>query len=166
MDRDNQHQILVVFFDSTPDPKDVPSDRDFPEPLFSEYDLIHTHTRAQAVADGDLIDVTPQALKAGLALHTACTAGLYGALVGSGPNAALRLESMLHTLRRAIEAQIREWISKGMVEEDEPTQTTFAMQDNHTEGLPEDGQRIDAYAAVGPGDHGESVLTIMLSYED
>jgi len=165
MDSDNRHQILVVFFDSAPDPKDIPSPRDFPEPLFSEFDLIHTHTRAQALEDGDLIDVTPQAQAAGLTCPTACTAALYGQLVGSGPNAVLRLESMLHTLRRAIEAGLREWIFQG-AQGDGPKEVTFAMQDNHTEGLPEDGERVDAYAAIGPDDTGEPVLTVMLSYED
>lgn len=165
MDNDNQHRILVVFFDSTPDPKDIPSPRDFPEPLFSEYDLIHTHTRAQALEDGDLIDVTAQAQDAGLTCPAACTAALYGQLVGNGPNAALRLEAMLHTLRRAIEAGVREWVLQG-AQGDGPKEVTFAMQDNHTEGLPEDGERVDAYAAIGPGDDGEPVLTIMLSYED
>lgn len=166
MDSDNRHQILVVFCDSTPDPEaPAPSHVVIHEPLFSQADLIHTHTRAQALEDGDLIDVTPQAQAAGLTCPTACTAALYGQLVGSGPNAPLRLENLLTTLRRAIEAGVREWIFQG-AQGDGPKEVVFAMQDNHTEGLPEDGERVEAYAAIGPDDNGEPVLTVMLSYED
>ncbi|NUQ35543.1 MAG: hypothetical protein HUU29_11460, partial [Planctomycetaceae bacterium] len=41
--------------------------------IFSEDDLIHSYTRAQAIADGELVDVTGSAIDAGFRYHTALT---------------------------------------------------------------------------------------------
>ena len=47
------------------------------ETLFENADVIYSYTRAQAIADGVLVDVTETAREAGILFPVAVTAGLY-----------------------------------------------------------------------------------------
>lgn len=162
--KSNTGPVFTVIYFVDVDPKDIPSERDFPEPLFSGADLIHAHTRAQAIQDGDLIDVTTQAQGAGFRSPVACTAGLYGQLVGDGPNAALRLEALLRTAYVTACESVEAWENAGMGRE--PDRARFSLRSNHVDGLPDDGEQVDAYLTASGGDNGETVITIMLDYED
>ena len=47
------------------------------EPLFTEADVVHVNTRAQAIADGVLVDVTDTAKEAGFAYPVALTRAVW-----------------------------------------------------------------------------------------
>ena len=61
-----------------------PSSAQETDNLFSEADVIHTYTRAQAIEDGVLVDVTEMAEEAGFVWPVAVTAGVW-ALINSIP---------------------------------------------------------------------------------
>jgi len=109
------------------------------EPLFTQADLIHAYTRAQALADGVLVDVTDAAEAVGVSIHTAMTAGLYAD--------AVRLLRAFGAIRAALLA--------APADEDRVYFTLRGVEGD-----------VDAWAHIGPGDDGEPVLTLMRQGED
>src|SRR3954468_18054793 len=61
-------------------------------PVFTGADLIHSYTRAEAIADGQLVDVTAQARRFGITCPVALTAAVFGRCV-EVPKRRRRLES-------------------------------------------------------------------------
>lgn len=123
-------------------------------------DPIHTYTRAQAITDGVLVDVTPTATEAGFRLPAALTAGAWAAAVvwdpehEAGQDERGRLWDVLvlalHAARRALHAQ--------------RVRFTVAVVPNTPDGR--DPQDLDLVVHVGPGDAGEPVVTVLLPDED
>lgn len=137
--------------------------------LFGE--VIHTYTRADAIRDGVLIDVTPTATEAGFRWPVAITAAAWHdtirwtdddearkpAYTGQDENG--RLWDCVYMAHRAITAAIR----RG-----EPAGTRLAFQ---LMRVPATGRglrpRLVTLALVtGPGDQGEPVVTLLLPHED
>lgn len=114
------------------------------EPLFTQADLIHAYTRAQALEDGVLVDVTAAADAVGVRVHTAMTAGLFADVGGEDKTRLLRA---LGDVRAALLA--------APADED---RVYFTLR-----GV---GGDVDAWAHIGPGDDGEPVLTLMRQGED
>jgi hypothetical protein len=73
--------------------------------MFEEADLIFSYSRAEAIRDGVLIDISSRAKLLGFRIPVALTAGLYDA-VTAGANdeaeTATRLDLLLITLRDSI----------------------------------------------------------------
>jgi hypothetical protein len=121
-------------------------------------DMIFSYTRAQAIEDGVLVDVTDAAREVGLALHTAVTESVWAeiraipeAFKGSQDEKS-RLQDIL--VAAAFHARIA---PEGM------RQIFFRVI------MPVEGEskRQHTYQLhIGPGDVGEPVLTIMQEYED
>ena len=119
-------------------------------------DVIYQYTRAQAIDDGILIDVTETAREAGITIPTALTVAVWERCVTVPEEAHCqdetgRLWDVLTVLRFTI---IR---SRG------------ASQVNFTVAVQNDAQRprpVQLKAICGPGDSGEPVITIMLPEED
>ena len=122
------------------------------------WNLIFSYTRAQAIEDGDLIDVTAQAQEAGFKIHTVITDNLFhtyieppAGLEGEGQSISGRLHDLFALLRTAILGQS----ATDYLELD----VLFLMAQARRE-------RVRIIAVVGPGDHGEAVMTIMLPGDD
>jgi hypothetical protein len=119
-------------------------------------DVIYQYTRAQAIEDGMLIDVTETAREAGITIPTALTAAVWERCVAVPENATCqdeigRLWDVLTVLRFTIMR------SRG------------GSQVNFTVAVRNDARRprpVPLKAICGPGDSAESVITIMMPDED
>lgn len=120
--------------------------------------LIYAYTRSQAIADGVLVDVTEAAKVIGFKLHTVVTDHLFHGYVevpeeleGEGQSVAGRLHDLmvlaLFAARRAVNTD----------------RVTFKVDFLMAPGRME---TVEVVAHIGPGDHGEPVLTLMLPEDD
>lgn len=128
---------------------------------FNEDDLIYSYSRAQAIKDGVLIDVTPPARTLGFRIPVALTIGVDALLHlipnGSDETPENRLRSLLTILRRGID------YACSITEVDFDTLLfDVAFQDAETGRM----QTHKLKAMSHPGDQGEPVLTILLPHED
>lgn len=114
--------------------------------------VIHTYTRKQAIEDGVLVDVSAAAFGLGYRVHVAMTATAYGVVDQCGiptQTPGERLFAFLRVLKGEIQAQIA----------------------RHGSGVGQEfdwvyRRRLRLKTHIGPGDHGEPVLTVMLPGED
>lgn len=128
---------------------------------FNEDDLLYSYSRAQAIADGVLIDVTDLARTLGFRIPVALTNGvdalLYAIPDASDETPEHRLRYLLNILRRGIDYACRN------TEADFDTllfDVGFADQETGRSST----QKLKAMSH--PGDNGEPVLTILLPDED
>lgn len=124
----------------------------------SDFSVIHTYTRAQAIADGMLIDVTPMAVDAGITLPTVVSANLYHGhivppanMVDLGQSIEGRLWDVLMVLRA----------SARQAEENRIEFPVDFVSGRRSNGSPT-VEAVRVIAMVHPGDAGEPVITIML----
>ena len=127
--------------------------------MFEEADLIHRYTRAQAIEDGVLIDVSAVAREAGLRYPVALTCGAWARCVAVPPGVecqdeAGRLWDVLTMLRLA---------ARGQREGAREVRFGVRVRDDNREGTP---PLVRLKAVCGPGDQGEPVITVMLPDED
>ncbi len=120
--------------------------------------LIHSYSRAEALADGVLIDVTEAARDAGFRVPVALTCGAWGACVSVpegerdfGPSEAGRLRDVLDLLHLAIE------------EDDGGTRRRFGVRVRDGSG---EVAVVKLVAACGPNDDASPCVTVMLPGED
>lgn len=121
--------------------------------------VIFSYTRAQALADGVLVDVTELAKEAGFSIPVAITAAVNAEVFtpteedaeryGQSPEG--RLWDMFNVLRFGIRT-----CDPGT---DILLFTVLIMQDGSLD-------EVQLKAIVGPGDNAEPVMTIMYPYED
>ena len=121
---------------------------------------IFTYTRAQAIADGVLVDVSKLAREAGFRCPVAVTAGVWAECVRlpegvTGQDETGRLWDVLQMLRFDI----------GMNPGARTERVDFAVhvRNDNREGDP---PLVQLYALCGPGDDAEPVITVMLPTED
>lgn len=121
--------------------------------------VIYAYTRAQALADGVLVDASDLAREAGYVFPVALTETLFHSyivpeldLVAEGQSIQGRLWDLLFVLRFAI--------AKARKTDTILFKVLFLMAPSSTP-VP-----IELKAICGPGDDGEPVLTIMLPDED
>ena len=119
---------------------------------------IHTYTRAEALADGVLFDVTETAREAGFKVPVALTARVWadvndlsGRYVSAGQSPAGRLCDLLFMAAHA--ARTRE----------NPSKSAFIYPFIMAVGA---ANNYRARCHIGPGDEGEAVVTIMKPEED
>jgi hypothetical protein len=123
--------------------------------MFENTDLIHRYTRADALRDGVLIDVSATAREAGFKYPVALTAAAWAQCVAVPPGVlcqdeAGRLWDVLTMLRVAVRG-----LSDGARE------LRFGVHvrnDNRGRTPP----LVHLKALCGPGDEGEPVITVML----
>lgn len=126
--------------------------------IFSDFEVISTYSRKQAIEDGVLIDVTPMAKEAGFKWNTCLTSTLWDEYIKpseklkseEGQSETGRLWDLLNVLR--IEA-VR---NRGSIIN---FKVIFLMENGKQ-------KYVNLKAVAGPGDDGEGVLTIMLPEED
>jgi len=126
--------------------------------MFKNADLIHAYSRADAIRDGVLIDVSPTAREAGIRFPIALTATAWAKCVEVPPGVvcqdeAGRLWDVLWLLACAIRRGDAGNVARYGV---------HVRNDNRT-GTP---RLVPLKAVCGPGDQGEPVITIMLPEED
>ena len=126
--------------------------------MFENADLIHRYTRAQALADGVLIDVSTVAREAGITYPVALTSAAWGRCVTVPPGVecqdeAGRLWDVLFLLALAIHR------SDGGAE----VRFGVHVRDDNSEGTP---PLVRLKAVCGPDDQGEPVVTVLLPEED
>ena len=121
--------------------------------------VIYVYTRAQAIADGTLVDATDAAKSVGFRIPVAFTAAAWGRCVsvtGRGhcvPDEFGRLTNALWDLKRAI----TETGGKG-------GELRFTVHCRQGPGRPVEA--VELKAICGPGDDPRPVLTIMMPDED
>lgn len=119
-------------------------------------EIIFSYTRAQAIADGVLIDVSKMACEAGFRYPVALTQAVWGDCVAvskedEGQDEEGRLWDILNVLRYRIRSASGEQI------------VFFEAL------IAKGGKRprqVELKAHCGPGDNLEPVITVMVPYED
>ncbi len=120
--------------------------------FFGADDLIHVYTRARAIADSALVDVSATAHEAGFLIPVALTATVHadvndlsGRYITAGQDARGRLWDLLFLAR--LNADTSEFV--------------FNLH------MPVgEGQKYSVKAMIGPGDDEQPVLTLLLPTED
>jgi len=124
-----------------------------------ESDVVFSYSRAQAIADGVLRDVTVVAQEAGFRYPVALTAAAWADSVawragdGSGQSEAGRLWDVLHMARLAVKRAAGRVVQL----------TVLVVPQRGASSTP---QPMRLKMVVGPGDALEPVITIMLPGED
>lgn len=124
--------------------------------MSDEFDLIHAYTRAQAIADGVLVDVSATAAEAGVKYPTAVTRAVYERCVRvpegvEAQDEAGRAWDLVWMLRLA---------ATRSPDADRLHFTVLVRNDNVAP------QPVRLKAMCGPGDDAEPVVTILLPDED
>jgi hypothetical protein len=124
--------------------------------MFENADLIHRYTRADAIRDGVLIDVSATAREAGFKYPVALTAAAWARCVAVPPGVvcqdeAGRLWDVLTMLRFAVRGE-----SGGARE----LRFGVHVRNDNRDRAP---QLVRLKALCGPGDQGEPVITVTLA---
>jgi hypothetical protein len=127
--------------------------------MFENADLIHQYTRADAIRDGVLIDVSETAREAGIRWPVALTAAVWAKCVAVPPGVVCQDESgrlwdVLTMLRCAIRG------CNGGARE---LRFGVHVRNDNRERTP---PLVRLKAVCGPGDDGAPVLTVMLPQVD
>src|SRR5947199_4679188 len=125
--------------------------------MFEEADLIHRYSRADAIRDGVLIDVSAVAREAGIRYPVALTRAVWGHCITVPPdvlcqNEAGRLWDVLWMLRWAI----------GRSDGGPEVRFGVHVRNDNRERTP---PLVRLKALCGPGDDGEPCITVMLPDE-
>jgi hypothetical protein len=125
--------------------------------LFDDAELIYSYSRADALADGVLIDVSETAHEAGIRFPVALTAAAWEQCVAvppgvEGQDEAGRLWDVL-------------WMLALAARKADGSTLLFSLhvRDDNRDGTP---PLVTLKALCGPGDHGEPVITVMMPEED
>jgi hypothetical protein len=126
-------------------------------PCFDNADLIHVYTRADALRDGVLLDVSTTAREAGIRWPVALTCAAWERCV---------------TVPTGVECQDEAgrlwdvlWMLRCAIGRSDGCEIRFAVhvRNDNREGIP---RLVQLKALSGPGDEGEPVITVMLPDED
>ncbi|MBN8884451.1 MAG: hypothetical protein J0I77_01915 [Rudaea sp.] len=132
--------------------------------MFEQRDIVHTYTRAQAIADGVLVDVSEMAREAGFKIPVALTSAAWGDCVewseadtkktGMPQDEAGRLWDVLWMAGLAARQKRNSNGSRVQFE-------LRRVERGHRRAT-----RVTLVMAIGPGDEAEPVITIMEPGED
>jgi hypothetical protein len=135
---------------------------------YMAWSIIHRYTRAEALADGTLIDISETASEAGIIYPVAVTAEVWR-LIEQIPNAYHwedvngRLWDVVWMLRCAIKVPrgYEQLINReDIVVREHPDEIHYKVILHHHETRRSDGELV-LKARIGPGDDGEPVMTVM-----
>ena len=137
---------------------------------FAGAPVIFSYTRAQAIEDGVLVDLTEWAKETGFRIPVACTSEVWDRYITPpagthelGQSERGRGHDVLWMLFVAIKRQSahNKAHGNGHAQSDDRLlyEVIFLRGPNRQE-------TVKLKSICGPGDHGESVLTIMLPHED
>lgn len=123
---------------------------------------IHTYTRTMALDDGVLIDVTATAREAGFRLPVAMTTGVWAETV-SWPDDPLLLPPVGQDEKGRLWDVLMQACIAARRARDEAVLSFDVLRVTYAATQP---QKITLRMAIGPGDGGEPVITILLPGED
>ena len=135
-------------------------------PLFGEENLIFAYTRAQAIADGVLIDVSEAAREAGFRFPVALTAQVWADCVAWEPEDSDRQIHQDLSGRLWDVLWMASWVIRAQRGGDNACRLPYRLFVVPRDGQSQDAQEVELHVHIGPGDAGEPVLTIMLPWED
>ena len=127
----------------------------------TDWNIVYAYTRAQALADGVLVDVTEEAKQFGYKVPVAVTANLFNlyvraseGMIAEGQSTEARLRDVLMVLLFRIKQRPRtDRITFNVSFAMGPTQRNIS-------------RTVELTAIIGPGDMAEPVLTIMLPEDE
>lgn len=129
------------------------------ENFWEDAEIIHTYTRAQALEDGVLVDITKAARLVGFRIPAAMTVAAWVEAVqwtqGAGDGEGTRI---WHVLHNAMQRSKANWHSEGDIE--------FHVNRLPNEPGATEKTGVDLRMVITGGDAGEPVLTVMLPHED
>jgi hypothetical protein len=126
--------------------------------MFENADLVHTYTRADALRDGVLIDVSATAREAGIRWPVALTAAVWERCVAVPPGVACQDEAgRLWDVAWMLACAVRRGGSGREVRF-----VVHVRNDNRDRTPP----LVRLKALCGRGDQGEPVVTVMMPEED
>jgi hypothetical protein len=128
--------------------------------LFYDAPVVHAYTRAEAIEDGVLVDVTETAREAGFRVPVALTRGVWTeAVEWDEANGAPQDED-----GRLWDVLWMAWVAaRGRRNDDRLTYEVFRIPNEPRATV---ARRIELVLHIGPGDEGEPVVTVMLPGED
>ena len=118
-------------------------------------DIISVYTRAQAIEDGQLIDLTEWARETGFRYPVAVTTGVWAYIEPPADAAGQDVRGRAHDVLYLLFVAIKRSRGGSRVE----YKVTFQQG-------PRKRETVDLYSVCGPGDSAEPVITIMLTNED
>lgn len=125
--------------------------------LFDEADVIYSYSRAQAIADGVLIDVSETAREAGVRFPVAMTSILWSKYIVPDVASAFHGQSIEGRLWDTL--WLFRYAAKGFAGDTQFFEMSFVIKGRNI-------TKVRLKAICGPGDTLESVITIMLPEED
>ena len=144
-------------------------DKDLENP-FADAPVIFSYTRAQAIEDGVLVDLSEWAKETGFKIPVACTSEVWHSYITPpkgtrelGQSERGRAHDVLWMLFVAIKRRPSSRDSESAGAADASEQLLYEvifLQAPHRQ------ETVELKAICGPGDQGEPVLTIMMPYED
>ena len=111
------------------------------------------YTRAEAISDGQLIDVSQSARQLGICLSVAITASAWGQLIAVPHKKEEEIERLFALLGRV------------QFELDQTPAFDHRLIVS-VEAETGEEKRVEVLVTIGPDDKGETVVTVMLGYED
>ena len=111
------------------------------------------YTRAEAISDGQLIDVSQSARQLGICLSVAITASAWGQLIAVPHKKEEEIERLFALLGR-VQFELDQM----------PAYDHRLIVSVEAETGEE--KRVEVLVTIGPDDKGETVVTVMLGYED
>ncbi len=138
---------------------------------FAEVPVIFSYSRAQAIEDGVLVDLTEWARETGFKIPVACTSAVWNGYIAPpegtrecGQSERGRAHDVLWMLYLTIRSQKPNTVSRNgngrrPIEDRLYFEVAFLQ-------APRKHETVRFKSICGPGDHGEPVVTIMLPDED
>jgi len=127
--------------------------------LFEDAPVIFSYTRAQAIEDGVLIDLTKWAKETGFKIPVACTATVWDKYIVP-PDGTKELGQSERGRCHDILWMLYTTIKRSPAGQDRLNYKVIFLQARQRQ------ETVTLKAICGPGDEGEPVMTIMLPTED
>ena len=128
---------------------------------------ISVYTRAQAIADGVLIDVTEHAKSYGIKFHTVLTAAVWNDCVAWDEEDNKRKGTAQDETGRLLDVlAMAAWRMRAASRDDGENRAVFSVLRTPRDGKGRKPRAAELVVHIGPGDHHEPVITIMFPGED
>ncbi|MFC7522151.1 DUF6573 family protein [Xanthomonas populi] len=132
--------------------------------MFTASDIIHSHTRANLLEDGDLVDVSALAREAGFKMPVAVTRAVWADCVAWSQDDTKRKHVPQDEQGRLWDVlfMARNFAARG----GDANRVPFALHRVPREGRGHQARIVTLHMHIGPGDDAEPVITIMQPTED
>lgn len=134
--------------------------------MFASSDLISAYTRADAIEDGNLIDVTETAREAGFKVPVALTRAVWVNCVEWSAETARRKATIQDEAGRLWDVVWMAQLAARAAARSDSPRRLFQVLRVPVEGRGVMPRRVVLALHIGPGDAGEPVITIMEPNED